>query len=519
MEPRNIQEVPVFDIIIVEDKKITREGLMRLIDWRSIGGYAAACFAGANDAIQYIDHHHVDLIVTDIAMPDGSGLDLLRYVHAKRAEIQVIIISAYEKFSYAHEALSLGASAYLLKPVNSEELLLHAKRAFEEIESHRLAMTQQSFLQWSRLADEVSHFLFDGAKGLLAEHLQEMQEAFKVSGSVFLYLRCYGDFHADCRRLREIANETGQPLFLFPTGADLCGVLSGALPASDEVLDILQRQWQLHRPYRLGVSRPASSLEDWPAHFAQARAALLRGFWQEEEAGIHRCWEEPKPGAVHPSPHLDFAELKKDLWADDFEAARQHLDQVLALCRDSCSDSHRIAVEFEDILTRLYDANQLADAAPAGTLRRLDGCSSGTALRAAMIALLEACFLRVSAQKEQIVRPIVKLALEYAIQHINEPDLNLKSIAQKMGVSYVYLSKAFREDFQKRFSEYIALYRIELAKDYLLEPHAHVYEVCAKVGLEPKNFHGLFKRYTGMTPKTYQARNVHYEKGNEPEEA
>jgi|GEM_PF-3067704 len=502
----------MYDIIVVEDKKITREGLMRLVDWKSIGGYAAAAFSGANAAIDYIAHHHVDLIVTDISMPDGTGLDLLQYVYENRPEIKVIIISAYEKFSYAHQALSMGACAYLLKPVDSAELLQHARHAFDEIESRDRAKTQASFLQWSKLADEIARSL----SGVDLEHLQApldaLGENFSAEKATFLYFRTYGEQPLSGQRLREIANETGQPVFIFPSGQNFCCILSGILPASDEVLQILLGQWALCPPFRIGISEPAAAgLSSWRECFLQARAAFAAGFWSDQQPGICRFSLTPTAAISPISAHLDYAELKKHLWADNIEAALQHLDDTLEFCRVQNCEIQTTESNFEGTLNRLYAAGGVSVSDPVQIRRELSACDSRASLRQVMRTRLETCFKLASEQKAQVVRPIVKLALEYSIKHINQPELNLKAIAHKLGVSYVYLSKAFKEDFQKGYSEYIALYRIELAKDYLLEPHAHVYEVCAKVGLEPKNFHGLFKKYTGMTPKTYQARNVHYE--------
>lgn len=501
----------MFDVIIVEDKKITREGLMRLIDWNSLDAYAVASFSGATTAIEYIAHHHVDLIVTDIAMPDGTGLDLLQYVYKSRPEIKVIIISAYEEFSYAHQALSMGACAYLLKPVDEAELLKHAKHAFEEIDHRNLTKTRESFLQWSKLADEISHRLSDASHGELQALLESVGESFTPEQATFLYFTAYGEHTISCSRLREIANETGQPIFLFASEQNICCVLSGALRASDEVLQILLGQWNLYAPFRFGISEPASDISAWQDCFLQARAAFTSSFWQETPPGVYRFSLLHNPQTTPVSAHLDYAELKKHLWADNFDGARQHLFDTLDFCRLQNCDIQAVTADFQTVLNRLYETGGVPFSHQAQLHTALSACPSGAALRQEMATQLEVCFRLVSEQKAQIVRPIVKLALEYSIKHIDQPELNLKAIAQKLGVSYVYLSKAFKEDFQTGYSEYVALYRIELAKDYLLEPHAYVYEVCAKVGLEPKNFHGLFKKHTGMTPRTYQARNVHYE--------
>lgn len=503
----------VFDVIIVEDKKITREGLSRLVDWQSIGGYITAAFEGANPAIAHIARHHVDLVVTDISMPDGTGLDLLAYVQQNRPEIKVIIISAYEKFSYAHQALSMGASAYLLKPVNDEELLHHARRVFDEIERRDRVQTQASFIRWSKVADEIGRSLADRTMEQLRAPLADFQSSFDPAGATFLYFRTYGEKLVSCQHLREIAAETGQPVFLLPADNGMLCILSGTLTLVQEVLQILLQQWKLQPPYRFGVSLPAAEgLAAWPDAFRQAKAAFAHSFWRDAPSEIW-CFTEgdPLPGNS-TAAHLDYAELKKHLWSDNLAAAMEHLNAVAEFCRENDCDAATAASSFASTLCRLYDTCGIPEQDPGRLQRGLAACSTGQALQRMVGEELRNCFRLSSEQKARVVRPIVKLAQEYSIKHISNPDLNLKAVAQKIGVSYVYLSKAFKEDFQQGYSEYISQYRIELAKDYLLEPYVHVYEVCSKVGLEPKNFHGLFKKYTGMTPKTYQAKNVQYGK-------
>lgn len=88
--------------------------------------------------------------------------------------------------------------------------------------------------------------------------------------------------------------------------------------------------------------------------------------------------------------------------------------------------------------------------------------------------------------------------------HIDDVSLNLKTIADHLKISYAYLSKAFKEDFGKSYTEYMNLYRLELAKQQLLESDDKVYEICERIGLETKNFHFLFKKYEGITPKEFK---------------
>ena len=112
----------MFHLIIVDDKKSIRKGLMEFIDWNELGFSVIGDFSSAAEAIRFVESECVDVIMTDIVMPDVNGLELIREVKLINPEIKVIILSAYEKFEYAQEAVRLGAVHYLTKPVNLDKL-------------------------------------------------------------------------------------------------------------------------------------------------------------------------------------------------------------------------------------------------------------------------------------------------------------------------------------------------------------------------------------------------------------
>ncbi|MGI5989581.1 MAG: response regulator transcription factor [Lachnospiraceae bacterium] len=501
-------------IIIVEDKKITREGLVKMVDWNSIGGQAVAGFDCGNAAIDYLSAHKVDLIVTDIAMENGSGLDLLRYVSEKAPETKVIILSAYEKFSYAQEALSMGASAYLLKPVDTKKLLTEARRAFDSFENTDQIKSQQSLLKWGMAGDALSRCLTEpeseDAAASASDSLQKLGSDFETVRSRILYFQVYRNSALSCQRLRDQANIHHLPVIVFPVGNCYCAILSGTYPASDSSLHELMGEWNLHPPYRMAVSAPSpDGYASWKDCFKQARRIFAASFWQNTPPGIYSDSDLTVPSSTSQAIHLDYAKLKKDLFSNNLEDAGQHIEETLNTCTEGNCTIQSVTGNFEETMQWLADSGSCSFDA-SSFHNQIKECSSRDALLNLTAAELKSLFEEAAEHRSKTIRPIVQLVLEYAIKHIDEPDLNLKFISEKLGVSYVYLSKAFKEDIHEGFSKYISSYRIELAKDYLKDPHIHAYEVCEKVGLELKNFHGLFKKYTGMTPKTWQAQNIHH---------
>ena len=98
----------------------------------------------------------------------------------------------------------------------------------------------------------------------------------------------------------------------------------------------------------------------------------------------------------------------------------------------------------------------------------------------------------------------IAMAIQYINKHISEKGLNLRQIADDLHVNYYYLSKSFKESQGVPFTEYVASRRMQIASNLLTDTQLHVYEICAQIGLDPKNFHVLFRKYYQMTPQEYR---------------
>lgn len=113
----------MINVMIVDDNKIIGEGMRDLIDWNSLGFYVTAVERSPKKAIHDAGILNVDVVLTDIIMPEMSGLELIESMKALYPEIQYIIISAFDNFKYAQKAIRYGVKSYLLKPVKEEELI------------------------------------------------------------------------------------------------------------------------------------------------------------------------------------------------------------------------------------------------------------------------------------------------------------------------------------------------------------------------------------------------------------
>lgn len=121
-------------IYLAEDEFIVREGIKKIINWDEEGFDFCGEAADGELAYQGILEHRPDILITDIKMPFMNGLELSRLVRKELPKTKIIIISGHEEFKYAHEALQIGVTEYLLKPINSGMLLKVVKKVASQIE-------------------------------------------------------------------------------------------------------------------------------------------------------------------------------------------------------------------------------------------------------------------------------------------------------------------------------------------------------------------------------------------------
>lgn len=115
-----MNRAPVARVLIVDDEYYFRQLLIRLVDWEAAGFEVAAEADDGSAALQIIGEQPIDLIITDIEMPNMNGLEFIQEVRKLNSAAKLIFITSYDNFSYAQQAISLGADHYLLKPVDED---------------------------------------------------------------------------------------------------------------------------------------------------------------------------------------------------------------------------------------------------------------------------------------------------------------------------------------------------------------------------------------------------------------
>ncbi|PFP24954.1 DNA-binding response regulator [Bacillus sp. AFS073361] len=126
-------------ILIVDDEPRTRQGLKKTLDTWANGQYKINTASNGDEAIELMKQHKVHILITDIHMPEITGLQLLKIAKEQNISPVIIVISAYSEFEYAQEALRLGVINYLLKPISKKALIEAVEEAVQTVEKKERA--------------------------------------------------------------------------------------------------------------------------------------------------------------------------------------------------------------------------------------------------------------------------------------------------------------------------------------------------------------------------------------------
>jgi two-component system, NtrC family, response regulator HydG len=164
-------------ILVVDDAPDTREVLERNL---SLAGYRVATAGSVAEALRALDAATFDLVITDLKLPQESGLDLIRFVRENLKDTEVMMITGYATIEGAVEAVKLGADEYLSKPFTDEEIAAAVKRALD-----KLAMRKLASVDWERPA-QTGNFGIIGESQAIKEVLSAIAKAAKTNATVLI---------------------------------------------------------------------------------------------------------------------------------------------------------------------------------------------------------------------------------------------------------------------------------------------------------------------------------------------
>lgn len=494
-------------LLIADDEKVIRQTISTLIDWESLNIEVVGLCKNGLEAYDAILDKYPDIVLTDIQMPKLSGLELIRKITQNKDNIQFIILSGYDEFSYAKEAMGYGIKHYILKPCSEEEIIAAVKEAvkdhYEKIALQNAYQDRNSLYFWEYVYSDMLMRVLSSQQPL--KQIVEICEShidFYHTGYQLYYLFYLEESRlpACLAKLRRLMETRRIPyiyafvyvkntlLFFLPdvqkdfgkTDEVLCQELG--MDDGDKTESCRRESYgnlcALLKVLRLKVKRYAAiylyscsqclSICNYDSLFTEVMALSDRLFEAEEDVQDL------------------LAELEKLLLSVTNVEFLRSIGNGLLVQLIHLNDFYSVndAVDFMMQMNHMSDYQEICGFIIGKLHKAYTGLSG-----------FKAC------------KPFIQEILDYTNEHISSPNLTLKWIAENhlyMNVDYV--SRQFVLQVGKRFSTYLNELRINKAKKLLLDgSNEKIYCVAEQVGCgnNPQYFSHLFKKYTRMTPKEF----------------
>ncbi|MEK0312943.1 response regulator [Cohnella sp. 56] len=504
----------IVKIAVVDDEEKIRLGLAKLIELTGEAFQIVGIYAGAQELLDDLGRLDIDLIFTDIKMPQINGLQLIEQVQRRKPRIKFAILSGFNDFEFARSAIRQGVEDYLLKPVDQDELgaLLHRIRNNLELERYRKAVAAEEHIRLL-LGSDIRHLpdhMTQGASrelsqiGLFKEHFAVvlLRSDPELSGE---RLAAYTE--AWHREHRSIVLEPRQSVIVVSIGqGDHDDTVRGLAST------LLQRI-----PHAVHVRIGVSAVHQGPLK--------LRDAYIEAEAALQQVWYEKEIKAMNDFLHLtkrtDDGASPLRMLDKDFRPALQMLDLPRA------EGALRAWLDEAAKVRPSWPALSEASSAVLGLLRgelggRQSQLPSGdtedeqlrlspgrfVSWHAFTAELMDSAgaLLHILKEARQENR-VVETVKSYIQQHYTE-ELELQRLADRVYLTPSYLSKLFKTETGETITDYIISVRIAHAKELLIrDPSLKTYEVGEMVGYgDPAYFNKVFKKVAGLTPKEYRDR-------------
>ena len=504
-------------LLIADDEESIRTGLKHIIDWDACGYKICGEASNGKDAINQIIDLRPDLVLLDIKMPGATGIEVIRTIHefcdSKALERpNFIILSGFSEFDFAKEAVNLGAKAYLLKPVDEDELQNLVIKVSKGIKK------QRSMLIQLRNADnykELEFFinLIRSQKIEVPDEYSELRILSDYSNSFYQCIIVCEDFIAQKENLYSLKSLLKSSFDFFShiileLNHDYLIVIK---TTNDEAVRNTLRRVFLKMPGQSFICKGEMKigLDGFLASYKNAELLKKYLFYFTSEPFITT---ENLEQIKNKSVNFSSSECVEQLIFCIETYDKPQIKEVLQSCREAffyTSDEVSVTkkmminclLKLKSRLNAKYPEREISDGKIEDVVPSILEKNS-----------FDSCFeffkeiindfvenFNFNTADSVIVKVIAYIKNNYT------SDLKLEVLGDLFNCNSAYLGKKFKKYTGIQFNTYLDNLRIEDAKDKLLHTDLKIYQISKLVGYANTDyFYMKFKRNTGITPKEFK---------------
>ena len=532
-------------VFLVEDEMVIRNGIVKSINWEKEGYRLVGEASDGELAYPMILKEKPDILLTDIKMPFMDGLELSRLVKQELPDTKILIFSGYDEFEYAKEAIRIGVTEYLLKPVSSEQLLEVMRRISKQIEQDReereiLRQYQEDMKE--NVERERQNFFSHVIRGevSIGEAVKNGKKYGMDLSAGFYSIILFKIFSTPeenivsehiwkiCEKIETKVDEISYAYY-FQRGIDGWVFLLTAESKEqmeerqknlcDCLAEIMKNERKVE--YFGGIGKPVERIRNLGQSFRDAERIFAERFTRQsnqflsgfEKMDVYKDdeFQIKDLGDVGKSREM----IEKFLNNGTKEELEEFMDTYFIRMKEDklqstlmrqyiIMDIYIVIMSFCEKIDAVNHDYQQETEKLKSTIQNMNSVSE---IRLYITYMLnQAIELRDSISKKRYA-DIIKAAEKMISEHYMSEEISLNSVADSVGMSPSYFSSVFSKESGKTFVEFLTETRMEKAKELLMCSALKTSEIGYEVGYkDPHYFSYIFKKTQGCSPKDYRAR-------------
>lgn len=540
-----MNEIKVF---LVEDEMVIRRGIKNSIDWEKEGYIFCGEASDGELAYPMIIKEKPDILITDIRMQFMDGLELCKLVKKELPNIKILILSGYDEFDYAKEAIRLGVTEYLLKPISSGKLLEALNGVSESIrrekEDKDLVRKYMEEMRENTEHEKQKFFEQMIAGNLSMADALETGKKYEMNLSAGMYNlllfrftlgkenRKSGELLGEAEYAIEKLTERLEYVFEFQRGVEGWAFLLMAdneEQMSERVKELSKDLEEIMKNYSTiayfgGIGQPVARLRELEESFREAERALAARFTMElnriisvedirmaqnvdtlDDIEITSFGEIEKTRTMLEKFLNNGAEDEIDEFVDVYinELPEENLKSVL-MRQYIIMDAYIVMMSFCEKIEGIEGEMQAQSEELKNSMKTIQTLEEIKNYIRMLLKKIIGVRDTISGRRYS---DIIEIAKDQIRKTYMSDEISLNTIAAEVGMSPSYFSSIFSKEMGKTFVEYLTEIRMDRAKELLMCSSMKTSEIGYEVGYkDPHYFSYIFKKTQNCTPKEFRAR-------------
>lgn len=518
----------MYKVLIADDEMLILNGLKSLIQWESLGLCIQDVALNGEEALERFINCPADIVITDIAMPKINGLELIKKIKEINNNTKFIILSGYDDFNFARQAIGLGIENYIMKPINEEELEATLKATINKIKNNsktvekQLDIIRENILdRW--VNDNISIYELEERSNILNIDLKynfyktgiiscydKLDDSLNNELSTYLKIKAYCKNISPNMIFRDLNNN-----IVFLWGGNDENDSDKVLKASlKDIINYSANELNINTFASIGTL--VKGFNNVHKSYAEAKSLqrylMVRGFNEIVDNDLKSTEKMSKKKKIT----VNIDEFTKQVLSQNLVKAEMYIDKIFSSMIEIKNirpqDIENTAIKMLLALNKIARDLNILNENNEDKIKDL---------------IFEVCNIRTIEKLKTIIKencstiiesignyssnqsPVIRQILSYINSNYHE-EISIKTLGYKYNINPSYLGQVFNKEVGKPFSDYLNEIKNEKAKELLLTTNLKINDISQRVGYSDTSyFFRKFKEQYGISPNTLR-KNKNY---------